>query len=158
MRSSVFHLSHQYNGIFTAMKRCQQALAILCVVMSSFQFAYAEWYPAPNWKDSYSVNGVCYCDSNGYDHGLDQKSAPTPIGELNVVTICNDIRSTLGNGPQEGRIPYNDIQCGNGPANDAPDEAGCPGRVDQGPSGCGIIGPKWDLPSVYGAWPGGSCF
>jgi F5/8 type C domain len=52
-----------------------------------------------------------------------------------------------------GRVPYNDIQCGNGPANDAPDEAGCPGRVDIGRSGCKQIGPKWDLASVYGGNP-----
>jgi len=112
--------------------------------------AMADWQPKPNWKDSYSVEGRCYCDSNGYDHNLSSKSADTPIGELNVVTICEDIAAALGSGPIEGRIYYNDIQCGHGPANDAADEAGCPGRVDMGPSGCHIKGPRWDLEAVYG--------
>lgn len=106
--------------------------------------------PRPNWKDSYSVDGKCYCDSSNFDHNLDQKTALTPIGELNVVQICSDIEAVLGSGPTENRIPYNDIQCGNGPANDAADEAECPGRVDIGTAGCNIIGPKWDLASVYG--------
>lgn len=108
------------------------------------------WNPKPNWKDSYAVGGKCYCDSNGFDHGLDKKTAPTPAGRKKVVAICGAIRAKLGVGPKRGRIPYNDIQCGNGPANDAPDEAGCPGRVDMGPSGCRKKGPKWDLASVYG--------
>lgn len=112
------------------------------------------WNPSPNWEDSYSVGGVCYCNSSNYDHGLDTKTAPTPIGELNVVEICNDIRSVLGEGSTNGRIPYNDIQCGNGPANDAADEAGCPGRVDIGSAGCDDIGPTWDLDSVYGTGGG----
>lgn len=117
--------------------------------------AYAQWNPAPNWEDSYSVNGVCYCNSSNYDHGLSAKTAPTPIGELNVVDICTDIKAVLGEGATNGRIPFNDIQCGNGPANDAADEAGCPGRVDIGSAGCDVIGPKWDLVSVYGPWPDG---
>ncbi len=110
--------------------------------------------PQPNWKDSYSVGGKCYCDSSNFDHGLDKKTALTPIGELNVVVICADIKSAIGEGPTADRIPYNDIQCGNGPANDAADETECPGRVDMGSAGCNIIGPKWDLVSVYGPWPG----
>lgn len=105
---------------------------------------------APNWKDSYSVGGKCYCDSSNFDHGLDTKTAPTPIGELNVKVICADIKAVLGEGPTANRLPYNDIQCGNGPANDADDESYCPGRVDLGEAGCNIIGPKWDLISVYG--------
>ncbi len=106
--------------------------------------------PKPGWKDSYAVGGKCYCDSNGFDHNLDTKTAQTPQGRKNVVEICGDIERVLGKGPTQGRVPYNDIQCGNGPANDAPDEAGCPGRVDIGPQGCNQIGPKWDLASVYG--------
>jgi len=107
------------------------------------------WNPKPGWKDSYAVGGKCYCDSNGYDHGLDTKVADTPIGVQNVVSICETIERVSGEGPTEGRIPYNDIQCGNGPANDAADEAGCPGRVDIGPAGCNQIGPKWDLEAAY---------
>ncbi len=111
-------------------------------------FASADWNPQPNWKDSYAVDGACYCDSN-FDHNLSSKSADTPEGPKNVVTICNDIRDKLGTGPVEGRIPYNDIQCGHGPANDAADEAGCPGRVDIGSSGCLVKGPRWNLQAVY---------
>jgi F5/8 type C domain len=111
------------------------------------------WNPKPGWKDSYAVGGRCYCDSNGYDHNLDTKTASTPVGVKNVVTICEDIQRVLGSGPTSGRIPYNDIQCGNGPANDAPDEAGCPGRVDIGSAGCNMLGPKWDLAAVYGTSP-----
>ena len=57
-----------------------------------------------------------------------------------------------GNGPEsigdEKRLYYNDIQCGNGPANDAGDEDWCPGRVDLGTnnkSGCNDKGPKFDF-------------
>jgi hypothetical protein len=112
------------------------------------------WNPTLSWKDSYAVAGKCYCDSNGYDHNLDSKFADTPIGKQNVVDICEAIERVLGKGPADGRIPYNDIQCGNGPANDAPDEAGCPGRVDIGPAGCNQIGPEWDLDTVYADIPG----
>jgi hypothetical protein len=38
---------------------------------------------------------------------------------------------------------YNDIQCGNGPPNDAGDETVCPGRTDHGKEGCKYIGPTW---------------
>lgn len=108
------------------------------------------WNPKPGWKDSYAVDGRCYCDSRNYDHGLGSKTAETPLGQKNVVEICNDIRDALGPGPVAGRIPFNDIQCGHGPANDARDEIGCPGRVDIGPAGCSVKGPKWDLQAVYG--------
>ncbi len=129
-----------------------------CFLLSAYAGdASAQWNPKPGWKDSYAVGGKCYCDSNGYDHGLDEKTAPTPQGTKNVVDICNAIKAKLGSGPSSGRIPYNDIQCGNGPANNAPDEAAsaCPGRVDIGPSGCQQKGPKWDLASVYGGGSSG---
>ena len=112
-----------------------------------------DWHPHPDWKDSYAVGGTCRCDSNGFDHGLGAKTALTPVGRLDVRTICADIEAAVGAGPAEGRVPYNDIQCGHGPANDAPDEAECPGRVDVGPAGCDLIGPRWPLERVYGPWP-----
>lgn len=125
------------------------SLLILAAIFA--QSTSAQTYnPKPGWKDSYSVGGKCYCDSSNFDHGLDQKTANTPAGVKKVTQICADIKRVLGTGPTSGRIPYNDIQCGNGPANDAPDEAGCPGRVDIGSKGCNQIGPKWDLASVYG--------
>jgi len=122
----------------------------ILLVLSSSTHA---WNPGSNWKDSYAVGDQCYCDSSNYDHELDTKSARTPLGEKNVVTICNDLNAALGDGPVAGRIPYNDIQCGNGPANNANDETGCPGRVDQGNNGCDTIGPRWNLEKVYGPWP-----
>ncbi len=120
------------------------------LVISSSIYA---WNPGSNWRDSYAVGEQCYCDSSNYDHDLDTKSARTPLGDKNVVTICNDLNAALGDGPSAGRIPYNDIQCGNGPANNAKDETGCPGRVDQGNDGCDVIGPRWNLEKVYGPWP-----
>ncbi len=115
--------------------------------------SFAQWNPTPGWQDSYGVDGQCYCNSTGsnaYDHNLDQKTANTPEGVKSVPQICADIKSALGSGPTSGRIPYNDIQCGHGPANDAPDEAGCPGRVDIGSAGCDVKGPTWNLERVYG--------
>ena len=129
-----------------------RTLALILMILPLISAAQ-QWNPNPGWKDSYAVGGKCYCDSNGYDHGLDTKSADTPIGVQNVVAICEQIERVLGEGPVNGRIPYNDIQCGNGPANDAADEAGCPGRVDIGPDGCNQIGPKWDLESAYADVP-----
>lgn len=126
--------------------------AVLFIVFSSIVEAQ-QWNPRPGWKDSYAVDGQCYCDTNGFDHNLDSKFADTPIGSQNVVDICEAIERVLGDGPVDGRIPYNDIQCGNGPPNDAPDEVGCPGRVDIGPDGCDQIGPKWDLETVYANLP-----
>ncbi len=122
------------------------AIALMAISAQTF----ANWNPQPNWKDSYAVDGQCFCDSSNYDHNLSSKSANTPEGLKNVVQICNDIREVLGTGSEEGRIPYNDIQCGHGPANDAADEAGCPGRVDIGPAGCNVKGPTWNLAAVYG--------
>lgn len=61
---------------------------------------------------------------------------------MTIIDICN----AIGRGPgKSGNPVYNDIQCGNGPANDARDESDCPGRVDLGGEGCDEKGPKWDL-------------
>ena len=133
-------------------------ISVVSIMAGSLFVAHSafsqNWNPNSGWEDSYAVDGVCYCNSSNYDHGLDNKTANTPIGRLNVMEICNDIRSVLGEGRRSGRIPYNDIQCGNGPANDAPDETGCPGRVDIGSAGCDDIGPRWDLDAVYGTGSG----
>ncbi len=130
------------------LKQVASLSVVLLLLFPNAPFAQT-WNPNIGWKDSYAVGGKCYCDSNGYDHNLDSKFADTPIGPQNVVDICEAIEQVLGDGPVNGRIPYNDIQCGNGPPNDAPDEVGCPGRVDIGPEGCDQIGPEWDLATVY---------
>ena len=64
-----------------------------------------------------------------------------------------ELAEVMGDGPGAGNNPvYNDIQCGNGPANDAGDEDRdiCPGRVDIGQAGCNDIGPLWRLDLVFG--------
>lgn len=125
-------------------------IAILAaVIVGLSSVASAKDNPKPVYKDSYAVGGVCYCDTN-FDHGLNKISAQTPVGKKKVTQICADIKKKLGTGPKKGRIPYNDIQCGNGPANFAKDETTCPGRVDIGPKGCNQKGPKWNLAAVYG--------
>ena len=78
------------------------------------------------WMDSYSVGDRCYCDTT-YDHDIGDIVVSTPFGNRTVRQVCE----ALGDGPgRSGRPIYNDIQCGNGPANDAGDEDDCPGRVD----------------------------
>ncbi|MEM6990613.1 MAG: hypothetical protein AAF721_08955 [Myxococcota bacterium] len=100
--------------------------------------------PGNNWGDSYSADGRCYCDST-FDHAIGEIEIDTPVGTRTVLQICE----AIGAGPGSAGNPvYNDIQCGNGPANDAGDEDWCPGRVDQGEAGCCIVGPTWDLSVV----------
>ena len=73
----------------------------------------------------------------------------TTLGKLTVIEICE----LLGPGPGSADRPrYNDIQCGNGPPNDAGDEELCPGRVDID-GGCGQIGPKWNFDAVLATTP-----
>jgi len=63
-----------------------------------------------------------------------------------IVDICDELRNHPNFRTERNGDPiYNDIQCGNGPANDAADEAGCPGRVDLGSGGCDEIGPRFDM-------------
>ncbi|CAB1117835.1 unnamed protein product [Ectocarpus sp. CCAP 1310/34] len=93
------------------------------------------------WADSYSVGSKCYM-STTFDHGIGEELVDTPIGEMKI----RDLYDMLDKGPGSAGHPlYNDIQCGNGPANDAADETNCPGLVMEGPEGCGQIGPMWDL-------------
>ena len=93
------------------------------------------------WKDSYSVGDRCYCDTT-FDHNIGDIVVTTSEGTMTVLEACN----LIGPGPgSEGRPIYNDVQCGNGPANDAGDEDYCPGRVDIGREGCPQIGPLWNF-------------
>ncbi len=101
--------------------------------------------PAVSWKDSYSVGNQCYCVTT-YDHGAGTIMVDTPAGAKSVEEICE----TIGAGPGVGSNPvYNDVQCGNGPANDAIDEVLCPGRVDLGKNGCAVTGPTWNLDQFF---------
>lgn len=102
--------------------------------------------PQRAWMDSYSVNNRCYIASN-FDHGIGDVQVDTPAGPMTV----REVAAALGSGPGVGNNPiYNDVQCGNGPANNAGDENinQCPGRVDLGATGCPWRGPLWDL-SVF---------
>ena len=103
--------------------------------------------PGPNWGDSVSDGDQCYCDTT-YDHGIGAVEVETPAGIRTVRQICERI----GPPPDKPGLPvYNDIQCGNGPPNDAGDEDPdvCPGRVDQGSDGCFVIGPTWNLERYF---------
>ena len=94
--------------------------------------------------DSYSVGDRCYCHNQLGFSGSDTV-IPTPLGDLTAAEIC----ARLGPGPGSiGRPLYNDNQCGNGPFIGTGDELGCPGRVDRGPEGCGVIGPTWNFDGV----------
>ena len=96
------------------------------------------------WADSYSTPGRCYCAST-FDHNIGTIIVNTPFGQKTIKEVCD----ILGPGPgKTGRPVYNDIQCGNGPPNDAGDEDQCPGRVDHGKDGCKSIGPKWNFNGV----------
>ncbi|MEM6928580.1 MAG: hypothetical protein AAF602_16710 [Myxococcota bacterium] len=100
--------------------------------------------PGPGWADSYAVDGRCYCDTT-FDHAIGDVIVETPRGPRTVRAICD----AIGAGPgADGHPAYNDVQCGNGPPNNAGDEDWCPGRVDQGRDGCCTIGPRWDLSVV----------
>ena len=95
------------------------------------------------WADSYSSHGNCYCDGvTSYDHDIGVILVDTPLGVLSIQKVCE----LLGKGPgKEGRPLYNDVQCGNGPPNNAGDEDDCPGRTEYGKEGCKYIGPKWNF-------------
>eukprot|EP00752_Nemacystus_decipiens_P017229 g15434.t1 len=90
------------------------------------------------WADSYSVGDECFM-STTFDHDIGDVVVDTPKGSM----IIRDLFNEMGPGPgAEGRPLYNDIQCGNGPANDdiKGDEISCPGLVEYGREGCGQIG------------------
>ena len=98
-----------------------------------------------SWADSYSIGGKCYCDTS-FDHNIGPLMVPGT--SMTVREAC----AAAGKGPEsigkEKRVYYNDVQCGNGPANDYGDEDWCPGRVDLGDnnkSGCMTKGPKFSF-------------
>lgn len=93
------------------------------------------------WADSYSVGDKCYMYTT-FDHDIGGYEVNTPQGRMAIKDLYNKLRKGPG---YEGHPLYNDIQCGNGPANTAPDEKKCPGLVEFGRGGCGQIGPLWDL-------------
>lgn len=118
-------------------------IVVACVIMSFSAMALVPG--GASWKDSYSFEGQCYCDTT-FDHHIGKVIVQTPAGEKTVAEVC----AVIGPGPGAAGNPiYNDIQCGNGPPNDQADEVECPGRVDMGEAGCGIIGPRWNLERYF---------
>ena len=94
---------------------CQDGLCL--TTAPGCEVADVEKSPGNNWSDSYSVDGKCYCATT-FDHNIGDILVETPVGERTVQEICN----AVGPGPGiEGNPVYNDVQCGNGPANDALD-------------------------------------
>lgn len=107
----------------------------------------------PCWADSFAVQGKCYCITN-YDHnenGYLEKSISTPDGIRTVREICKGHETIKI--PTGERTHYNDVQCGNGPANAAEDEQICPGIPNANECSatsytgltCNSKGPTWDL-------------
>ncbi|MFK7997022.1 MAG: discoidin domain-containing protein [Granulosicoccus sp.] len=102
----------------------------------------AQW-----WGDSYSVGDQCFCETT-FDHEIGGVMVDTPQGPKTVQQAC----ALAGEGPgSDGRPKYNDVQCGNGPANGTVDEAFCPGQInvegtdEERRLGCNNIGPKWKI-------------
>lgn len=93
------------------------------------------------WGDSYSVGSRCYMDTT-FDHSIGGYTVDTPKGPMTIKELFDQLEDGPGS---DGHPRYNDIQCGNGPANNAGDEQRCPGLVGYGRDGCGQIGPMWDL-------------
>lgn len=121
-------------------------LLFLFIVTASCQ----NWNPQPNWKDSYQANGYCWCEST-FDHDLDDKKVLINGVPYSVVDICDELENHPDYRTFDNDDPaFNDIQCGNGPFNNAADEPGCPGRVDLGSSGCDQIGVTWDMDWLAG--------
>lgn len=86
---------------------------------------------------------------SSFDHNIGPVMVDGPGGSRITVREACEL---VGEGPEGNRMYYNDIQCGNGPANDAGDEdpGNCPGRVDLGDyvrTGCNDKGPKWQFPN-----------
>jgi len=133
--------------------------AMLLIALTFVTTIYAQLpngvVPGSNWSDSYSANGLCWCETT-YDHDLDDITKVWFVinGERrNIRDICEELENHPSfRNKQNSDLVYNDIQCGNGPANTAKDETYCPGRVgisstdyDDLNEACQTKGPTWDL-------------
>jgi len=96
------------------------------------------------WADSYiGTDGQCWPAST-WDHGIGAVRVDTSAGRMTI----REAADRLGDAPERrDDLAFNDINCGNGPANDAGDEAidQCPGLVTRGRAGCGLVAtaPAW---------------
>ena len=128
----------------------KKIVLLLITLFAANVITAQNWNPShPGWTDSFAANGFCWCASTNYDHELDTKSLQINGTNYNIVDVCDELKNHPSyRAFQNGDAPYNDIQCGNGPANNADDEqqgSGCPGRTDLGSDGCDQIGPTFDM-------------
>ena len=135
------------------MRQLRQSIVTISLLSASLYstFVISQITPRPGFADSYSQGGNCYINST-FDHGAGDIRVDTPFGRITVREVAN----IIGPGPGQGNNPiYNDVQCGNGPPNNAGDEDPdvCPGRVDQGAAGCFVIGPRWNFDEALAASP-----
>lgn len=129
------------------MKQLFTAILLFLFLVTGYS---QNWNPQPNWKDSFEANGHCWCEST-FDHDLDDKKVLINGVPYSVVDICDELENHPDYRAFDNDDPaFNDIQCGNGPFNNAADESGCPGRVDLGSSGCDQIGITWDMDWLAG--------
>jgi len=92
------------------------------------------------------------CDNGKQSYDLTRACNDTPKGKKKVTEICGDLKKKFDEGRKTGRVYFNDIQCGHGPANEAADEKVCPGI----PNGnrysgarCKEKGSIWNLDKLY---------
>ena len=124
-----------------------------CLFLMTFAELFAQLPPGQQpgglgWADSYNANGLCWCRTT-FDHDLDNINKVSFVingTKRNIRDICNELeKHPQRRSYRKGDPIYNDVQCGNGPANTAIDETQCPGRVDKGRNGCSEKGPRWDI-------------
>ena len=125
-----------------------------------------------------SGSGEFGCIPPGEYNGCFETSVETPIGEKLLAEVCQDIEATFGPGPVADRIFFNTIQCGHGGTlhrhghgvedfsvfdqtyfDDGMEvEAVCPGVIGRYTrkgkykdvyNKCGLIGPAFELETVY---------
>ena len=123
-------------------------------------------------------SGEFGCVPGGDYNGCRDASVETPIGEKRLAEVCQDIEATFGPGPVANRIFFNTIQCGHGGflhrhGHGVEDfsvfdqeyiedgielEAVCPGVIGRYTkkgkykdvyNKCGLIGPAFELETVY---------
>lgn len=107
----------------------------------------------PSWVQSYSANGICYCQQPTSTKAS-RTIVGTPVGGQSIEQICRRIGPGPTLGLREGQFDfpvYTDAQCGNGPELRSDDVAltGCEGRLFLDDSVCGGSGPVWDLAAAY---------
>mmetsp|Transcript_15527 Transcript_15527/g.22828 ORF Transcript_15527/g.22828 Transcript_15527/m.22828 type:complete len:434 (-) Transcript_15527:193-1494(-) len=126
------------------------ASSFVCFTVAQVAEIDVRGYPNPggiNWADSYlGTDGKCYCDISTYDHDVGDIVVEVKNGYWwRIQDVCESLTPSGISFKEGTSIIYNDNQCGNGPPNNNGDEHLCPGRVDQGRDGCGVIGPAWDI-------------